>query len=100
MREYERKALRVRGWITGLGPGLTPCIVEDISEGGAQLIVDNLKTPDSFRLYFAPGAANYRQCHVRWRKAGSIGVEFTGMYRFATGAGVDSLKLSPDPDAT
>src|SRR5579862_4666001 len=100
MREHERRALRVRGWITGLGPELTPCIVEDISEGGAQLIVDNLQTPDTFRLYFAPGAINYRTCRVRWRKEGAVGVEFTAMFRFATGAGSDSLRLSSDPDAT
>jgi hypothetical protein len=70
--------LVVRGWITGLGERLAPCIVEDISSDGARLIINSGQPPDEFQLYFSPHALTFRICTVLWRKKQSVGVQFSG----------------------
>jgi hypothetical protein len=77
-RKYERKTVVVRGWITGLGETLSPCLIDDMSTGGAKLILSKSQPPDKFRLYFSPHAGTFRNCTVRWRKSDSIGVQFAG----------------------
>ena len=81
MRSEERKAVRIRGWIAGMGPALTLCFVEDISRGGAKIIVERGHPPDEFDLYFSPNATNFRQCKVRWRKQEAVGVQFSTKYK-------------------
>ena len=77
MGQHEHKALVVRGWITGLGEKLAPCIVEDMSSAGAKLIIDSGQPPDEFQLYFSPHALTFRTCIVLWRKKQSVGVQFS-----------------------
>ena len=67
----------VRGWITGLGEKLAPCLIEDISSDGARLIIGQGQPPDEFKLYFSPHALTFRSCLVLWRKKQSVGVEFS-----------------------
>jgi hypothetical protein len=53
------------------------CMILDISQGGARLQVDNpSQVPQIFRLILSPGARATRRCHVRWRSATEIGVQF------------------------
>ena len=59
-----------------MGPALTFCMVEDISPGGAKIIIERGHPPDDFDLCFAPNAINFRKCKVRWRKQEAVGVAF------------------------
>ena len=77
-RLHERQKVQIRGWVTGFGEGLIMCVVEDISAGGAKLIIENDQPLEKFKLYFSPRANTFRNCVVKWRKAGSIGVKFDG----------------------
>jgi hypothetical protein len=79
MRSHEQRSVAVRGWITGLGERLAPCIVEDISSDGARLIIGSGQPPDEFKLYFSPHAHTFRTCIVQWRKKQSVGVQFSGV---------------------
>jgi hypothetical protein len=76
MRREERKALRVRGWITGMGRTRHECFVQDISMGGAKIVIERGHPPDEFELYFSPHGPNSRKCKVRWRKKNAVGVAF------------------------
>ena len=77
-RKYDSRSLEVRGWITGLGKDLAPCVIEDISPDGAKLIIDSGQPPDEFKLYLSPQASTFRNCRVRWRQRGCVGVQFAG----------------------
>jgi hypothetical protein len=79
MRSHESKSMAVRGWITGLGEQLVPCVVEDISSGGAKLFIRSGQPPDEFKLYFSPHAHTFRNCLVLWRKRECVGVQFSGV---------------------
>ncbi|MGF9563201.1 PilZ domain-containing protein [Neorhizobium sp. JUb45] len=51
------------------------CIIKELSEGGAQIKVENaLAVPQQFNLLFSDGR-NF-DCEVRWRRINAIGVEF------------------------
>ena len=54
-----------------------PCIVANISTGGAKIIDVRPETvPDEFTLRITPHSP-LRKCHVVWRSADALGVEFT-----------------------
>jgi hypothetical protein len=73
----ERSNCEVPGWIGGPGGALCPCVIRDISKVSATLAVNESSTlPENLRLYFSPTAQTYRRCVVRWRKDGSVGVQF------------------------
>ena len=78
MRPHEHKSMVVRGWITGLGEQLAPCVVEDISSDGAKLFFRSGQPPDEFKLYFSPHAHTFRNCLVLWRRRECVGVQFSG----------------------
>jgi hypothetical protein len=78
MRPHEHKPMAVRGWITGLGQQLAPCVVEDISSEGAKLLIRSGQPPDMFKLYFSPYALTFRNCLVLWRRRECVGVQFSG----------------------
>lgn len=51
------------------------CIVKELSEGGAQIRIENaLAVPQQFRLIFSDGRSF--DCEIRWRRINAIGVEF------------------------
>jgi hypothetical protein len=54
MRPHEHKPMAVRGWITGLGQQLAPCVVEDISSEGAKLLIRSGQPPDMFSCISRP----------------------------------------------
>lgn len=53
------------------------CVVRDISQTGARLIVTSpSELPDTFSLFLSKDVA--RQCRVVWRKEKQVGVNFGG----------------------
>ena len=59
------------------GDLLAGCVINDFSNGGAKITgvaVDRI--PDEFMLRIARGPIGKRKCHVLWRNATTIGVEF------------------------
>jgi hypothetical protein len=78
-RKHERKQLSYPGWILVEGCPLHQCVIEDVSDGGARLLVDDVSAiPDRFRLLMSPTARTYRECRVCWRRPGPrrIGLQF------------------------
>ena len=53
-----------------------PCVVEDLSETGAKLLVENVNhIPDTFRLAIT-GSKFSAECIVVWRSRAEVGVIF------------------------
>jgi hypothetical protein len=75
-----RKSLRQPGWITlDGGFAARACVVEDLSESGARVTVeDNNTLPAKLRLAFTRDARGGRACEVVWRRGRSVGVKFVG----------------------
>ena len=54
-----------------------PCLISDISEGGARLLLDNNdELPDRFMLLLSARGEARRRCRVIWRKDLAVGVAF------------------------
>ena len=73
-----RKSLRQPGWIT-LEGGFAAriCVVEDLSESGAKLTIeDNNTLPAKLRLAFSRDARGGRPCEVVWHRGRTVGVKF------------------------
>jgi hypothetical protein len=76
-RKHERKSVSYPGWVRAGEPTLIRCLIEDVSQGGARLMVDRQdRFPPRFALFFSPTGNNFRDCVVRWRRANRIGVQF------------------------
>ena len=62
------------------GDGKEPrrCEVQDISVGGARLIVftDTMTVPETFKLLLCSSAQVQRTCQVAWRSTDEVGVRF------------------------
>jgi hypothetical protein len=60
------------------GSARKPCIIVDISDGGARIIVagDERLIPDVLVLWLAPNGKVRRPCRTAWRRGGQIGVQF------------------------
>ena len=76
-RKYYRRHLQYNAWIGTDTVLLRGCVISDISHTGARLDVENPDDlPERFRLLFsAPGSVD-RKCHIVWRSAKQVGVEF------------------------
>jgi len=80
MLEERRKHVRVM-WVSPgsivLAPGKErPCIVSDLSNGGAKLIELTEDLPDKFTLKLCPARGPARACRVVWRAKRQAGVQF------------------------
>jgi len=77
--DHQRSAPRRRILKAGsieCGGGVIDCIVRSVSETGAALeVVSPLYIPDRFTLIVRTDQLK-RRCHIVWRKAKRIGVEF------------------------
>ncbi len=73
-----RKSLRQDGWLTLEGGfAARPCVVVDLSESGARLIVEDAQPlAKTLRLAFSRDARRGRDCAVVWRRGRSIGIKF------------------------
>ena len=78
--EERRHTLRHRTYkgahIASRGRSTIACIVRNLSDGGACLIIDNpVGLPETFHLVFDDGESD-RQCRVVWRGRDRLGVRF------------------------
>jgi len=61
-------------------PGKTPleCMISDVSEGGARLVLDEgEELPPRFVLLLTKEGSARRTCRVIWRNGSNVGVAFT-----------------------
>jgi hypothetical protein len=73
-RDHHQNVMKA-GTISFGGSGID-CLVRNMSDGGANLEVESQNgIPSSFELVINVEHSNHR-CHVVWRKARRIGVEF------------------------
>ena len=74
-RKFPRNLMRRAGHIvfSEASTGVD-CVVRDISEGGAQLVLTVAGVPSEFKL--AVNGHPTRDCFVKWRKPNRLGVEF------------------------
>jgi hypothetical protein len=57
------------------------CIVCNLSEGGAKLMIEEpTPTPAEFVLFLRPDSPIGRRCHVIWRIENKIGVRFVSAF--------------------
>jgi hypothetical protein len=82
MVDERRQHVRVE-WVspgiiyTGDGAGGRPCIVSNLSNGGAKLNAIRADgVPDEFMLSLNPRRGPSRKCYVVWRGKNALGVEF------------------------
>ena len=76
-RRNDRKSIWYPGWIAVPDAPLRKCFIEDASDGGAKLVVeDETDVPRHFKLLLSPTARTHRECEIRWRKTGSVGVRY------------------------
>jgi hypothetical protein len=76
-RKTERKSVNYPGLIVAEGQSIRQCIVVDVSDGGAKLMVRNIESlPSRFKLMWSHAENTGFDCEVRWRDPGAVGVEF------------------------
>ncbi len=77
-RKNTRRAMRYGAWIgIGAESPLSGCMVSDISETGARLVLENPKElPEMFNLLLSGRGGIYRRCRVVWRRDNQVGVHF------------------------
>jgi hypothetical protein len=93
LRKTKRTPRRQAAWVV-LDGGCTqfPCVLWDVSEGGARLAAARADTlPDVFGLFLTRDGKLRRFCRVTWRKGGQVGIQFVD----ETVANID---LDPAPD--
>jgi hypothetical protein len=73
-----RISMHQPGWITlDGGFAARPCVVRNMSTGGAGIMVDAGNAPSGrLRLAFSRDAKTGRVCEVVWRQGNSLGVKF------------------------
>ncbi len=73
-----RKSVQQSGWITlDGGFAARPCVVQDLSNSGAKITVDDASVMTGrLRLAFTRDARTGRSCEVVWRRGKSLGVKF------------------------
>jgi len=76
-RKAKRRMLRYRAWLVLADGSLSECVLSDISETGARLMVDDSGlVPEKFDLVFSRNCEARRHCKVVWRNPQQIGVQF------------------------
>jgi hypothetical protein len=77
-RNSERKKARFAGRISyGASPTPIPCVLWDVSEGGARITAAHSNLlPDIFTLALNQNGAAPRLCRVVWRKKPHMGIKF------------------------
>lgn len=74
-RRFPRRRLQYAAKIDLLDGGpLQTCVLRDISDSGARMIVLTDDLPDQFDLLLSQ--FNRRHCNVVWRKGKEIGIKF------------------------
>jgi hypothetical protein len=77
-RKTKRKRLTYRAFILS-GDGPKPCIVEEVSAGGARIVsTHSVEVPADFMLTFSERGAPCHKCHVVWRTNLRVGISWSG----------------------
>ena len=81
-RKTARRTInRIAQFHSEVSPMPRPCMVTDLSEGGARLYSE-IDMPPAFTLSVSCDGRNLRRdCRVAWRLGGELGVEFVGQMR-------------------
>ncbi|MEK1871805.1 MAG: PilZ domain-containing protein [Rhizobium altiplani] len=59
------------------GSSVLDCVVKDLSDGGARLVMDGaIAVPADFDLHLSDGRV-FRSCRIAWRQVSSLGVSFS-----------------------
>src|ERR1700681_2170318 len=93
LRKAKRTPRRQAAWVVlDGGCNRLPCVLWDISEGGARIAAARASTlPDVFGLFLTKDGKLRRFCHVAWRRRGQLGVHFVE-------EAVANIDLDPAPD--
>lgn len=76
-RQFGRRQTSSHGWVRVRGRPAIPCVVRNISEGGALLEFQTAEMlPYRFRIVIERESID-RECEVRHQTGTSVGVEFT-----------------------
>ena len=75
-REYRRIVLRFPATVHRVGGRDLPCVVVDMSHGGACLSAPSVALPEQFRLSLKSDVSVPRHCKVVWREKDMVGVQF------------------------
>ena len=75
-RACDRITVRVPATIIVPAGVSASCLVADISEGGARVLIRDIELPEVFVLQFME-SGRCRHCRVVWRRNGEMGVAFT-----------------------
>ena len=94
-RKSRRRPIRYTAWVALKADELHGCVLSDISDTGARIDVEDSKTiPDHFMLLLSGNGKATRKCHVVWRNARQVGVNFERPL-----AAGERASLVPKPDA-
>ncbi|MGE3148159.1 MAG: PilZ domain-containing protein [Pseudorhodoplanes sp.] len=76
-RKFPRKPLRYPATIETSEDASALCMISDVSDTGARLIVDQVdNVPEDFVLHLTRDGRTRRKCHVIWRSENQVGIEF------------------------
>jgi hypothetical protein len=76
-RKAKRRTVRYGAWFVPADGTLSECVLSDISETGARLMVDDpAVVPEKFVLVLSRNGAAHRHCKVVWRSSQQVGVMF------------------------
>jgi len=76
-RKDRRQPMRYTAWVAAGPKQLYRCVVSDVSESGARIVVeDSSQIPNCFFLFLSPTGRARRACRVAWRNATQLGVKF------------------------
>jgi hypothetical protein len=99
-RREHRRSKRVRkrqAALIGHGDGRadTPCVVWDLSDGGARLSAARIDAlPRAFVLFLGKDRTARRYCRVVWRKGAQVGVQFVQEYELDLDAALHPAKAA------
>lgn len=78
-RKSQREQVHYPAWVETEGGKLRQCVIEDVSLGGARIILPAaLELPDEFPLWLSGRRKNGRRCRTVWRDGRVLGVQFLG----------------------
>jgi hypothetical protein len=82
LRQSNRTSSTTSAVIRNEDASLTvPCVVQDLSEGGAKLSFDDATPPpNEFILYLRPSSPIGWKCRVIWRTDKNVGVHFVSIF--------------------
>jgi PilZ domain len=76
-RKDTREVTNKPAWIEGARGRLIPCVITNISKGGAQIDLDqHIILPRQFALWMTKDGKTKRECGVVWRQPSDLGVRF------------------------